>query len=346
MGWFGWRAAEHAAAEPLRRLRGGRRGGRAGTPPDRGDAAADRLCRGGVELGKRVAHDPGSVAVPGRGRPIGLLAAEGRDRGRVDPDEAAKRPGQCLLNVRLGIPDELPDEIEAVPGDDRLAAGAAVDERDRGHGATDEPAFPAGRGIDELLEFGPAIRLVEDAQAGDPGQRVDRDPVAGLAGRPTDQLPCSLGLVADRSLEQSEGEPAELHLGHPEEPVGDEEPCARALPTRGLPEATLDGPEERSADAQDRPDPRRDPPLAVGVVRIGQLDEGCPERGGERRGVVEMLGKVLPEGLGPVAARRHEGDRPFGRGAARRDRGHRATGSRTGRPDPSAERASDRATRR
>jgi hypothetical protein len=40
-----------------------------------------------------------------------------------------------------------------------------------------------------LLELGPAIRLGRTPFAVGVGEAVDRDPVAGLAGRPTQELP-------------------------------------------------------------------------------------------------------------------------------------------------------------
>jgi hypothetical protein len=45
------------------------------------------------------------------------------------------------------------------------------------------------------------------------GERVDRDPVTGLAGGAPEELPRSLGLVSEGPLEEAEGEPAGFELG-------------------------------------------------------------------------------------------------------------------------------------
>ena len=121
-------------------------------------------------------------------------------------------------------------------GDLGIAAAPVVDVRHRRDRAADEPPLPARRAVDELLELGPAVRLVQDALADGVGEAVDRDPVAGLAGRAAEELPGPLGVVDDESLEQAEREPALLERLLAEEAIGDEQPvraCARGASPRG-----------------------------------------------------------------------------------------------------------------
>src|SRR3989442_40184 len=100
----------------------------------------------------------------------------------------------------------------AVPGNIRLATQPMIDERRGGNRAADEPALPARRRIDELLQLGPAVRLGEDALADGMGQRIDGDPVSSLAGGSPQELPGALRVVGDQSLEEAEGKPARLEL--------------------------------------------------------------------------------------------------------------------------------------
>ena len=46
------------------------------------------------------------MAVVGRGGPVRLALDEGEDRGRIDEDQRAERPGERLLDVRLGVTDQ------------------------------------------------------------------------------------------------------------------------------------------------------------------------------------------------------------------------------------------------
>ena len=158
-------------------------------------------------------------------------------------------------------------------GDLWVAARLAVAMGHGRDGRTDEPALPARRAVDELLQLGPAVGLGGDPLAVRVGQRIDGDPVAGLAGGATHQLPGALGLGGQRPFEETEGEPARLELALVEEAIGDEQEGRRRRALRGVPEAALDGGEQRPADAVDGPDPGRDPLLPGQVLRVRERRE-------------------------------------------------------------------------
>ena len=159
-------------------------------------------------------------------------------------------------------------------GDLGVAAAAAVDVGQRGDRRTDEASLPARRAVDELLELGPAVGLGDDALAVRMGQRVDRDPVAGLARGATEELPGPLRLDGERPLEEAEGEPAGLELSLPEQAIGKEQQRGRPVLLRRVAEAALDGGQERPADAVDGADAGRDPLLAGEVLRVGEAGAG------------------------------------------------------------------------
>ena len=68
---------------------------------------AELVGGGRVELGERVADDPGAVAVVGRGGALGLGAQGRLGGGAVDDGQRAIGPRQRLLDVRLGVADQL-----------------------------------------------------------------------------------------------------------------------------------------------------------------------------------------------------------------------------------------------
>src|SRR5438477_401120 len=88
-----------------------------------------------------------------------------------------------------------------IPAPNRLAVTAAIDVRDRRDRAPDQAPLPARRAVDELLELGPTISLVQDALADRMGEAVDRDPVTRVPSGAADQLPGALRIVEDQSLE-------------------------------------------------------------------------------------------------------------------------------------------------
>jgi hypothetical protein len=105
-----------------------------------------------------------------------------------------------------------------------LAAAPAVDERDRRDRAPDETALPARRTEHELLELGPAVRLVQDPLADGVGEGIDGRPVARIASGTAEELPASFRIVGDEAVEQPEGKPAGLELRLVEQAVGEVQP--------------------------------------------------------------------------------------------------------------------------
>ena len=197
-----------------------------------------------------------------------------------------------------------------------IATALAVDVGHRGDGRTDEPALPARRAVDELLQLGPAVGLRGDALAVRVGQRIDGDPVSGLARGAAHQLPGALGLGGEGPFEEAEGEPARFELALVEEAIGDEQEGRGGRALRGVAEPALDGGEQRPADAVDRSDPGRDALLTGQVLRVGEVGEACGQGRREAVGVVAELRQGGTEGLGRVAVRGDEGD-GVGRGLAR-----------------------------
>ena len=204
-------------------------------------------------------------------------------------------------------------------GDARVAAAPAVDVGHRRDRRADEAALPARRAVDELLELGPAVGLGGDALAVRVGERVDGDPVAGLAGGAAEELPGPLGLVGERPLEQAEGEPAGLELGLAEEAVGEEQerrrrgrPWSRCGSRAGRPRAAASG---RRGRRRSRARP------AAGR-------RGTPGRRGRARPRVRAVAKAsgslassaseAPRASAGVAMGGDEGDGPGGHLAAGR----------------------------
>ena len=96
-----------------------------------------------------------------------------------------------LLDVGLGVAHQAGEERQGVARDADVASSLPVDVGHRGDGRADEAALPARRAVDEELELGPAVRLRGDALSVRVRQRIDRDPVAGLARRTAQELPAS-----------------------------------------------------------------------------------------------------------------------------------------------------------
>ena len=123
----------------------------------------------------------------------------------------------------------------------------------------DEASLPARRREDQLLELGPAVRLGGDALGVRVGERIDRDPVAGLARGPAQELPGALGLGRERALEQAEREPARFEAVLAEQAVGDEQragwagPCGWRRGSRGRPRPSAASGRRRSARCPGRP---------------------------------------------------------------------------------------------
>ena len=82
--------------------------------PDRGGVGRqlDRASR------RTQARWPSSLAAA----LVRLALDEGGRRGGIDEHQRAQRPGERLLDIRLGVADEVADEPEAVDGDSGVAA--------------------------------------------------------------------------------------------------------------------------------------------------------------------------------------------------------------------------------
>ena len=311
----GWpdRAARRSGRRSRPRPRWTGRRGACGCPPRR---VAELGGRRGVELRERVADDPGPVAVVGRGGPLGLGAQGARRRGAVDDRQRAVGPRERLLDVRLGVADELAEERERACRDVGVASAPAVDVGHRRDRRADEAALPARRGVDELLELRPAVRLGGDALAVRVGERVDRDPVARLAGGAAQELPGALGLAGERPLEEAEGEPAGLELVLAEQAVGDEQERRR----RGRARVASRNPRWTAARSGQR---------TPWTAPIPGATRCCPARysgsarrrrpagqgGRERVGIVRMVGEAMRRGPRPARGGRRR-RRPPARVAA------------------------------
>ena len=227
---------------------------------------------------------PSSVATAMSVSASSAVVVASRSRAR----ERAVRPRERLLDVGLGVTDEPTEELQRLARQVRVAAGPPVavgHRRDRG---TDEPAFPRRGAVDELLELGPAIRLGGDPDPVRMGERVDRDPVAGLTRGAAHQLPRPLRLHGQRPFEDPEGEPARLEVILVEQAIGQEQEGRRTVVLRGDPETARDGGHQRPADAVDGTETGCDTLLSLEVCGVGELREPGDERVRERVRVVEV----------------------------------------------------------
>src|SRR5687767_1421618 len=96
--WLGMVGGVGEAAEPGGGLGGGRGCRRARALADPCESGAEFVGRRPVQLGERVADDPGTVSVAGGGRPLGFLAEGGLGRRPVHDRQRAIRPRECLLD--------------------------------------------------------------------------------------------------------------------------------------------------------------------------------------------------------------------------------------------------------
>ena len=221
-------------------------------------------------------------------------------------------------------------------GDLRVAAASPVDVGHRRDRRADEAALPARRGVDEQLELGPAIGLGGDALAVRVGERVDGDPVAGLAGGAAEELPGPLGL--DRRASARGGR---RRTSAPRAPSRGRAGRRRTGAASGAsPRVALRKPRATAAMSGQRT-PWTGP--IPGAIRCwpsrysGSARAARPvgQRGGEGVRVVRELGEGRAEGLGGVAVGGHERDgvRRWPRcGPGCRSRGSPSTG-RAGRLD-------------
>ena len=113
-----------------------------------------------VELGQDVSDDPGAMAVGRLGRARCLRFAERRDGFPIDDGEAAEGPREGLLDVRLGIADQL---ARRAPRPCCATSGSRP--RRRSMNGVVATVLPTRRRsqrdgrVDELLELRPAVRL-------------------------------------------------------------------------------------------------------------------------------------------------------------------------------------------
>ena len=245
--------------------RGGRRGGAggrrgAGAPADAVEPGPELGGDGRVELRRGVADDPRAVAVVGGAARSRLARAGTRPWPRRSTrGERAKRPRQRLLDVRLGVADEV-GRGSARPwrGDLRVAAAAGGRRGHRRDRRADEAALPARRRVDELLELRPAVRLARGCPWPRVGEGVDGDPVAGLA-RGSARTSCQVRSGSSASVRSRRPKASQWSssVGPREQAVGDERAAAsRRSLAGGVPEAARDRGEQRPADAEDRADAR------------------------------------------------------------------------------------------
>ena len=252
-----------------------------------------------------------------------LAAQGGFGGGLVELGQRAISPGQGFLHIGIRIPHQLRQQPECAARQPRITSGPSPAVGHRRNRRADQAALPARRAVDELLQLGPAVGFCGDPDPVRMRQRIDGDPVAGLAGGSSHQLPGSFGLVTEGPLQKAKREPAVLQLGFPKEPIGQEEERRRARPLDGDTEAALDSRQQRPANTEQRPDAGRDPALAVEVVRIGESLQAVPQ--GDREGVwlIDQLGERRSERLG---RRSTVGDEGHGTRSDRARRGRRHHG--------------------
>ena len=194
-GGSGWLAGSGSSPKRAR----SRRRPTSTVRPDRLRMPASRVRRSpavaGSSLAEGVADDPGAMAVVRRGGAIGL-DAQGGLGGR-------RRPRRPASDTPRTAPSGRPARRRPSAGRGAAAPALATSgsrPRRRSTWVIVAIVDPTSRRsqrdglIDELLELRPAIRLGRDPLAVRMGQRVDGDPVAGLAGGAPEELPGPLGL--------------------------------------------------------------------------------------------------------------------------------------------------------
>ena len=283
---------------------------------------------------------PSSVA----GGALGLVAEGRLGRRRDRRRSATGRPTtRAFWTSGSASPMSCAEQRQGVDGDLRVAAAAPVDVGHRRDGRADEPALPAGRAVDELLQLGPAIGLGGDALGVRVRQRIDGDPVAGLAGGAAQELPGPLGLGVERPLEEAEGEPARLELRLVEEAIGDEQE-RRRRGRRASRCGTRAG--RRPAAASGRRGPRRSRARRAAGRRgtSGSARAARPRVSAAAKpsGSLVKSARAAPSASAGVAMGGHERDGVGGGlapGRGRRSRGRPSTGragrTRLSRPRPS-----------
>ena len=190
----------------------------------------------------------------------------------------------------------------------------------RGDRRADEPALPARRGVDELLELGPAVRLGGDALAVRVGERIDRDPVARLAGGPADQLPRALGLGASvRSRRPKANQRASSSRSRKRRSARNRSGVGRSC------RVALRKPAATAASSGQRtpwigPMPGRDAMLPGQVLGVGEAREARGQRPSRSRRDRWTSSASEARGLGRVAARGDERDGPARSSRRRRGR--------------------------
>ena len=298
---------------------GGRGRGRTGLAPDAIEAAPDRRRSRSSSLGRasRITH----ARCPSVGRRSPRLAlAEGRHGVPVHEDEAPERPRQRLLDVGLVVADQLGEQLSPLLGDDRLAAAPMVDERRRRDRAPRRAPLPARRGVDELLELRPAVRLVEDALADDVGQ--GSTVIQSLASRAARRTSCHVRSASSAmSVRAARTRTSAARRRLAQQAVGDEQPRARAFALVDLAEAALRRPRSTASGRRGRPMPGATR-AGLEVLRIGEL--GRPRAARSRSfGVAGVLGEASPAPRRPACARDEcDGARRASLRARRRPPGH------------------------
>ncbi len=272
------------AAEAGRGLGGGRGGRRVGPLADAGEPLAELGGDGRIELGQAVADDPGAVAVVGRGRRVSVSARSASAvasasiivSDRYAHERAFWTSGSAspMSWARIGRARAATSGWCCRPRLTWVIVAIVEPTRRRSQrdGEKTSCSSSAQRYVSAIDALG--VRM---------GERIDRDPVVGLARGPAEELPGALGLGRERPLEQAEGEPAGFEAVLAEQAVGDEQERRGPILAGGLAEAARDRGHQRPADAVDRPDARGDPLGALEVLRIGEALEAAAQGRPRRR---------------------------------------------------------------
>ena len=139
---------------------------------------------------------------------------------------------------------------------------------------------------------------------------------AGFPGGAAQELPGAFRVRGERPLEQREREPARLEVRRSRNSRSARNSSGDGRSRRvRLTEPADDGAQQRPADTEARAEARGDELLAGEVLRVGQIAQARAEGGGERIGVLEMVGQRGAQGFSgrPMSPRRRRPHAPWPR---------------------------------
>ena len=255
---------------------------------------------------------------PPRSRRNAVVAA------RSTPAIARRAQARAFWTSASSSPISSPDQPETVAGDLGIAAAPMVDVRHRGDRAADEPPLPARRAVDELLELGPAVRLVQDPLA-DGWARLStviQSPASRDARRRSCQARSASSSMSRSSSPNANQRSSSVSSRRSRSATNSQSDVRSRRVASRNPRFTASMSGQRTPWSAPIPGAMRRWPSRYG--RIGEVVEPGAEHPRERLRIAELRRDPATEGLGVGPAIGHEGVRLRGDRAEGRRRAHDA----------------------